>query len=310
MNCPVCNTQCSENSRACGQCHWEIEIYISGISTQTKNSFHQRLKVAQEKWKQQILLKEKNNKKNIARESKSRITQQKKTNDLLYSENTTVPDLNRDPFETFEEFDERINNSPPVPAGKVKLIKKDFSVYIGEFPVEITCDEWTQNIKEMPSKEQSYCIHVSPDIAQQLYQSNESHTLFIKLKSTNNDSALDGMEIFWNDRPIPVQQYTGIMKPLQNESETDYQNRISSLNDIQIGEGTLIKEKYDITTGTFPLETTIDQWFKENFNDTINNPHIIAERDIARDIYEHSRVYPIKAKLTVNCYAISIDHFY
>jgi len=171
-----------------------------------------------------------------------------------YSDKTPVPELNRDPFEKFEEFADRINNYPPIPAGKVKLIKKDYSFHIGEFPIQVTWDDWTKNIKGMPSIKQNFCIVVPTDIAQQLYLSNESHTLFIKLKSAKNDSALDDIEIFWNDRPIPVQQYTGIMKPLKNESKTEYQNRISSLNDIQIGEGILIKEKYDITTGSFPLK--------------------------------------------------------
>jgi hypothetical protein len=308
MQCPVCNAKCSENDNTCQRCHWEFEIFITDISEDAKNASHKKLRIAQQKWKKRVLLAKKKKKEQmIANQPKSSAP---KTNHHLYSDKTPVPELNRDPFETFEEFAERINNYPPIPAGKMKLIKKDYSFHIGEFPIQVTWDGWTKNIKGMPSIKQNFCIRVPPDIAQQLYQSNESHTLFIKLKSAKNDSVLDDIEIFWNDRPIPVQQYTGIMKPLKKESKTDYQKRISSFNDIQIGEGTLIKKKYDITTGTFPLETTIDQWFKENFNVSTNNPHIIAERDIARDIYEHSLVYPIKAKLTVNGYVISVDHFY
>jgi len=308
MQCPVCKAKCSENDNTCQRCHWEFEIFISDISEHTQNDYHKKLSIAQEKWKKRVSLIQK--KGNVEKKAPTEPKAQVISNKLPHSDKTPVPELNRDPFETFEEFADRINNSPPVPSGKVKLIKKDFSFYIGEFPVEINWAEWTQNIKEMPSKEQSYCIHVSPDIAEQLYQSNDSHTLFIKLKSAKEHSAMDCMEIFWNGRPIPVQQYTGIMRPFKNESEADYQNRISSINEIQIGEGTLNKELYDITTGTFPLEIKVDQWFKENFYVSPANPHIIAERNNARDIYEHRRVYPIKAKLNGNCYAVSIERFY
>jgi len=308
MRCPVCNATCAENDNTCQRCHWEFEIFISDISEHTKNAKHKKLRIAQQKWKKRVLLAKKKKKEQmVANQPQSSAP---KTNHHQYSDKTPVPELNRDPFETFEEFAERINNYPPIPAGKVKLIKKDYSFHIGEFPIQVTWDDWTKNIKGMPSIKQTFCIHVSPDLAQQLYQSNESHTLFIKLKSAKNDSALGDIEIFWNDRPILAQQYTGIMKPFKNESKTDFQNRISSLNDIQIGEGTLIKEKYDITNGTFPLKIKIDQWFKDYFSVSINKLQIIAEINIAREIFEHRRVYPIKAQLTINGFAISIERVY
>ena len=124
-----------------------------------------------------------------------------KTIHLQYSDKTPVPELNRDPFETFEEFADRINHYPPIPAGKVKLIKKDYSFYIGEFPVEI---ELTKKIRPKYLLKESFYIQVPPDIAQQIYQSNKSHILFIKLKSKKNHSALDSIEIYWNDQVFPI----------------------------------------------------------------------------------------------------------
>jgi len=312
MKCPVCNTQCSENTRECVQCHWEFEIYISGIGAQTKNAYHQRLKIAQEKWNNRILLKEKKNEKNIAKESKPRPTPQKKTNDYLYSENTTVPELSRDPFETVDEYSIRINNYPPIPAGKVQFIKNDFSIHFGEIPIELNFEKWTQDVIDMPLKNQSFCINVSPDIAKKSYQSIESPTLFIKLKLTDDHIVLDRMDLFWNDQIFPIRQCTGISELMKTETETDsdYTDRILNYNDLPAGEGTLIKDQYDIATGIFPLKLKIDQWFNDNFNISENNPHIIAERDIARDIYEQSHEYPVKAKLRVSGKDILIDNFY
>jgi len=322
MKCPVCHSECPENSPFCKICAWDFKIYISDISEQEKKIFIQKLQISQENWNALNLLKNQGRAKEKHSQKSSHTTtsntsfkpeatsHEKKSTDLEYSDTTTVPELNRDPFETFEEFATRINNYPPVPAGKVKLIKKEFSFHIGEFPVEINWEEWTQKIKELPSKKQSFCIHVSPEIAKKFYQSNESNTIFIKLKPDKNRSALDCIEIIWNDQVFPIDHYTGTMRPLKKETETDYKNRVLSYNDVCVGEGTLIKEKYDITTGTFPLELKIDQWVKDNFLISTNDPYIIAKRDIARGIYEHSRIYPIKAKLKVNWYGIAIENFY
>jgi len=134
MQCPVCNAKCSENDNTCQRCHWEFEIFISDISEHTQNNYHKKLRIAQENWKKRVYLPKK--KQMIENKPESLPTSQLKTN-LQYSDKTPVPELKRDPFETFEEFAERINNYPPVPAGKVKLIKKDYSFHIGEFPVEI-----------------------------------------------------------------------------------------------------------------------------------------------------------------------------
>ena len=321
MKCPVCNTDYLENSQFCDVCAWEFKIYVSDISEQEKNLYSQKLQIAQKNWNELNILKNKahNQEKQNQKASSAKVIKtelkpdttpgETNTTDLVYSDKTAVPELNRDPFETFDEFETRINNYPPVPAGKVKLIKKGFSFHIGEFPVEINWEEWTQKIKELPSKEQSFCIRLSPTIAQEIYQSTEFHTIFVKLKLTEKESALNGLEIFWNDQIFPIHHYTGMMKPLKNETNTDYKKRILSYNDIPIGEGTLIKEKYDIKTGTFPLELKIDQWFNNNFMISANEPYIIAERNIARDIYEHSPVYPIKAKLKENWYGVGIKFY-
>ena len=144
MQCPVCNATCAENDNTCQRCHWEFEIFISDISEQTKNSNHQKRIIAQENWR----------KNNIEKDAPTEPEAQVTTNKLLYSEKTPVPELNRDPFEKFEEFAERINNYPPIPAGKMKLIKKDYSFYIGEFPVEI---ELTKNIRPSYHSRARYC---------------------------------------------------------------------------------------------------------------------------------------------------------
>jgi len=322
MECPVCHTDFLENSQFCNVCAFDNTIYVSDISEQERKLYHQKLQIAQKNWKElnkvknqaniieklnKNIIKPKTNKKALKPNAASHV---KKVTDSMYSDKTGVPELNRDPFEDFDEFETRINNYPPVPAGIVTLIKKKFSFHIGEFPVEINWEEWTQNIEGLPSKNQKLCIHVSPEIAQELYQSNKSHKLYVKLKSIEEHSALDCIEIFWKNQIFPIDHYIGTIRPFNNETETDYEKRILSYNDIYVGRGTLIKEKYEITTGIFPLELKIGQWIKDNFTISTNNPYIIAERDIARDIYENSRVYPIKARFKKKWHGIAIEDFY
>jgi len=320
MNCPVCKTACLENSHFCSVCAWEFTIYVSDISAQEQELYSQKLQIAQKNWNELNKLKNKANikeKQNQKTSSAKRIKTElnsyatpyviKKT-ELQYSDKTAIPELNRNPFETFKEFESRINNYPPVPAGKVKLIKIKPNFQFGEFPIEINWEEWTQKIKGISSKNQNFCIHISPHIAEEFYQANEFHTLFVKLKLTNNQFALDCIELFWKDQVIPIDNYTG--NPLEDELGNDCEYRMLSYNNLYVGKGILIKEKYDITTGTFPLELELDQWVKNHFMILINNPYIIANRDIASDIYEHSRVYPIKGILSLYRDNLSIEKLY
>ena len=102
MQCPVCNAKCSENDNTCQRCHWEFEIFISDISEHAKKDYHQKLRIAQEKWNKHISLGSK--KDNIAKKASTEPTSQLKSKHLDYSDQTPVPELNRDPFETFDEF--------------------------------------------------------------------------------------------------------------------------------------------------------------------------------------------------------------
>ena len=282
MNCPVCNTECLENSQVCDVCTWEFELYVSDISEQEKKTYRQKLLFAQQKWNN--LLKAK-----------------------VYSEKTKVPALERDPFETLEEFKARIMKYPPIPAGKAKLFKKDYSFKIGEFPLKIEWEEWIQMLNKRPpimnkneAAIEGFCLHVPPNISKELYQSNQSFSLFIKLTFKDNNPLLDTIELFWNNQAFPVEPHKGLMKQLTNENQKDYIVRVTSYNDIVVGKCSLIKDEYDIETGKFPLKIKLEQWINEICNSSIYYPYIVVNRDKARELYEKSTKYPIKAKFEIN----------
>jgi len=84
------------------------------------------------------------------------------------------------------------------------------------------------------------------------------------------------------------------------ETEDEYRSRIQNYGPIKAGTGKLIKEKYDIKTGKFPIEIKKDKWITDNYLFDCHDPYIIAKRDIARDIYQKSQEYPIIVHLDVH----------
>jgi len=275
---------------------------------------------AQQRWNKTNLLKtkdylkkEKQNTSNNKIIKKTLITDVKsdvkKTADLVYSEKTKVPELERDPFETFEEFKARIMNYPPIPAGKAKLVKEAYSFKIGEFPLKIEWKEWiiklNKRSKEIMYEDEvaidDYCLHVPLNISKVLYQSNQSFLIYIKLTFKDNNPLLDVIELFWNKHAFPIEPYDCCpMEPFINENQKDYIVRVTNYNGIVVGECSLIKNEYDIETGLFPLKIELEQWIDNIYNSSICYPYIVVNREKARELYEKSTKYPIKANFEID----------
>ena len=85
------------------------------------------------------------------------------------------------------------------------------------------------------------------------------------------------------------------------ETEDEYRSRIQNYGAIKAGTAKLIKEKYDIKTGKFPIGIKKDKWITDNYLfDCHAPPYIIAKRDIARDIFQKSQEYPVIVHLDVH----------
>jgi len=83
------------------------------------------------------------------------------------------------------------------------------------------------------------------------------------------------------------------------ETEEEYRSRIQHYGPVKAGTAKLIKEKYDIKTGRFPIEIEKDKWINDNYLFDCHEPYIFAKRDIARDIYQKNQEYPIIVRLGV-----------
>ena len=327
--CPVCSSTNNDDSQLCDRCGWEFPFYVSGISKQEEDLYNKKLSIARNNWLKLLNMEKKIKHYSTASTKKDKITQDEnkqlkekginneikkesiskneiensQETDISYSTNTKVPELKRDPFDTHDEFKELIDNYPPVPAGKLIINKQEFSVHIGEFPVKLELDEWTKKLDIDLKNPDEFCVHIPQQYAMEFYQDTESHLVFIKLKSNqeNEIAIIDKIEIFWKNQAIPVEYYSGIMEIGRTETKEEYKKRIDNYGFIPAGFASLIKTQYDYRTKKFPVEIKIDQWIQNIFNYNFDNPYIIAKRDIAKEIYQKSKThtYPIKIKLNV-----------
>ena len=83
------------------------------------------------------------------------------------------------------------------------------------------------------------------------------------------------------------------------ETVKEFEARISGHKPVPAGKATLTREKYDIETGKFPMEVSWADWTKGVKGIPARNSdlYMIAERDLARAIYEASPTYCLFVKL-------------
>jgi hypothetical protein len=103
--CPVCGLEQAETAAACGRCGWDFSPML-GTAEQTRTLLAKRLEEARAAWLQ------------------------RRYNPEL------VPELERDPFETPEEFAERLAERPWY-VGEAELQKAGYDIKTGRFPLRL-----------------------------------------------------------------------------------------------------------------------------------------------------------------------------
>ncbi|MDM8554539.1 DUF1566 domain-containing protein [Desulfococcaceae bacterium HSG7] len=85
------------------------------------------------------------------------------------------------------------------------------------------------------------------------------------------------------------------------ETVEEFQKRITDYKPVPVlaGSAELIKDKYDINTGIFPVKISWKKW-AGTFVNKSKKTHIIAERDLARSIYESGHEHPVYAFVGVD----------
>jgi len=226
--CPICEIELPDPLPLfCSQCGWDLKndltlnIFLD-MPDSVIEEYKQRFAIARRNWNEkaeavrekaelekrlkQLEAAMKNRKTEPAPEKppkpESKPAPEKITNHD-YSEKTPVPALKRDPFETIDEFEKRINQYPPVPAGTAELIKENYNITTGRFLLNVSWADWTKNLEGFQQLSDFY-ITAERDKARAIFEAGSKHCLFGGLKADKEYISVDAIELFALNHVIPV----------------------------------------------------------------------------------------------------------
>ena len=156
FSCPICDTRiANDNARECSVCHWKFKVIIGGLSQKDREEYDALVTKVRAEY--------------LAKKGE-------------FSEETALPLLVRDPFETQEEFERRLIHYPPVLAGDGELLKEGYDIGTGRFPVRFTAKKWFENHKE----QFEYELVLNRDSARELYGKGARQGVFAQGNCTWN----------------------------------------------------------------------------------------------------------------------------
>ena len=189
--------------------------------------------------------------------------------------------LEKDVFETNDEYENRIKNLPPIHIGYAVLNSKNIDSITGTAFLLFYIDK-NRYIK-IPFISAFYC-KISMDM--QLNGEIDGE-LVCKVFVYSNQICCDFNNLFFknghdNLSPVNVICWNQYM----NESIDDYRARLLNLPLLPIGRGIPVVEKYDINTETLPIEVNIMRYAKLAWNEKVHLIDIHIDRDEAKALCE------------------------
>ncbi|MDW7684994.1 MAG: hypothetical protein SCK29_12870, partial [Bacillota bacterium] len=184
VKCPVCEENLPDPVLpSCYQCGWDFQHDITLVSAlheipeKVRMEYIQRVSIAKRNWNERIeAIKRQTVPPEQEAEQKPIVT----VEELKWGEL-----LQRDPFETLEEFRQRLESRKqylesrnPYPAGEARLLREEYDIETGRFPLQVTLAGWMERFS-LPDKK--YHITAERDLAREIYQAGEVHPLQARL---------------------------------------------------------------------------------------------------------------------------------
>jgi formylglycine-generating enzyme required for sulfatase activity len=196
MKCPICQWEAKEeNPRFCAGCGWEFKLFLSDVGEAEKAAYAERVAIARKNWAE---LQEFRAGKKAAPEPP------KETGSAGSPSEAKVPELTRDPFETAAEFEKRINDTPAIPAGTGRLIREEYDIDSGRFPVKVEWWDWAKALPGLPKDGDGLHVVAKRDLAKAIYESGPEHGISVKLKALDGKAAVESLVLLTDKGPIPV----------------------------------------------------------------------------------------------------------
>ena len=168
--CPVCGHEQDQEKLECTCCGWDFSPLL-GTPEQVEARQRERLDQAQAAWRQ------------------------RRYNPEL------IPELERDPFETTEEFAARLAERPWY-AGDFELRKAEYDIETGRFPLSIQLlQTWA---KPWLDPAGSYSLNLPRDQARELYQRGATWPLYARLAVIGSKVSLSALVAVTPDGELPV----------------------------------------------------------------------------------------------------------
>lgn len=168
--CPVCGHEQDQEMLECICCGWDFSPLL-GTPEQVEARQRERLDQAQAAWRQRLYNPE------------------------------LIPELQRDPFETPEEFAARLAERPWY-VGDGELRKAEYDIETGRFPLSIQLlQTWA---KPWLDPAGSYSLNLPRDQARQLYQRGATWPLYARLAVIGSKVSLAALVAVTPDGELPV----------------------------------------------------------------------------------------------------------
>lgn len=230
MKCPICEINLKEeNPEYCGQCGWEFKRYLSEVSEKEREAYKRRVEIARGNWRRLQELEqgkarpaERKTPKTDSASPKAGAQSSAPSGESRFSEDTPPPDFERDPFETVEEFEARINNHPPVLAGTGTLVKAGYDIDTGRFPVKVEWKGWVPKVPglELPKKDADTAIKVKRETARALWENGPGYPVFLAFSIRGGAVKAETCELVARGTGFSIQGLSGGKAPERLAGET------------------------------------------------------------------------------------------
>ena len=170
MICPICEIENGENPQYCSNCGWEFVYFLSKPNEMELENYKLKVEIAKLKY-------ENKQSTNQKPKVKKNIVSSKETLDTEILD--IIPqDLEKSPFETDEEYQERLLNLPPLfKIATYSLKDKDYNLKEEKFHFNAKIDN---------EKEICY-INIDRKNAKKLYEIQKTHNIYAKYTKDDFD---------------------------------------------------------------------------------------------------------------------------
>ncbi len=221
--CPVCEVKFTAKpiSLFCEICGWDLDNDITMVShlceipQECRKKYTARMKIAKANNKRYKLIEkqliefEQQHAGWINKTADDISVSSKQTNDKIKGQKKNVLSekeldngdfLRRDPFETPEEFKERIERLA-FPAGNARLLKEEYDIQSGRFPLQVSWHKW---LKPFDLPKEGLYIVVNRDMARSIYNSKKEYPLLVNLKVLGETTLPEKFKLDAFEQLLPV----------------------------------------------------------------------------------------------------------